>query len=350
MAAQGHHLIGFRPFPGTFLFRVGPPEKMAFRIGYAPGREKDPTVQKGLGWEEVARRRNFFILASALPPSELKYFPARDGAVNRFLFLLNRIILAYFLLLVVFFAGGAVYLLLLSSGSIALPSWELIARWQTRLRLGLVLFLAIHIVLTHLSHKLLHGDYSPWAGAPYPEQLTVKRKIGWVRRPDKLERWLEQKEIQGLQLQKVSRVGNSFFFAKRKPRKVRYCVDLKVMADRNYFTTHREAGWELFFTQWGSFAPWTIWGKTYEDEVPPPLYTDQTHLRNHALLVLVFQLFVLVPSIIMYGAYVRASIDHAVFRSLRVVYGLALVVLILLTLQAALYYQRIRKQAKLLTN
>lgn len=344
MASQGQFLVRFKPFPGSFFFRPAPPQKIELRIGYAPKGEKDATVQKGLGWTEVARHKNYFILTSALPPAELKYYPARDGAVDRSLLLLNRTQLAFFTLLAVFFASSAIYCLLLTCGLATPPTWETFSHWKFWLKIALVLFAIIHLTLSHWAHRLLHGNHFSLDTNHYPTQLIVKRKLGWTRQPDKLEKWLEMKERQGYQLLKVGKIGVSFFFAKGEPRNMRYSVDFRGMADRSYFASHRETGWRLFFTQQGSFALWTIWGKAYETEATPPLYTDRTHMRRHALRVLASQLVTLVPLLIFYSAYLKAAIEHPVLKGLRVVYGLALLIYIILILQLALYYRRIRKQ------
>lgn len=347
MAGQGQHLVKFRPLPGTFLFESGVPQDRVLKMGYAPNREQDGTVKKGSGWEEVARHKNLYFLASTMPAEQIRVFPARDGLTNRILLLLNRIILAYWTILMLFLVGAAVYLLLLASGVIT-PTFEDYLRWRKYRTIifwaSMLVLVGIHVSLTNISHKLLHSE--EWFRyLVLPEGLTKKVKIGWFRSPDKLEQWLEKMERQGYYLRGVSRAGLTFSFARGKARKVKYCVDFQFMVDRSYYVSHREAGWNLIPVTRGSFAVWSIWAKQYQDQAPQPLYTDYKHMLRHALFVAAQAMAPIPFAIAYYVAVLRATIERPEFMVISVICGLGVLIFLSLIIQIWLYYRRTKKQA-----
>ena len=101
----------------------------------------------------------------------------------------------------------------------------------------------------------------------------------WGWNPEKIENWLEEKEIEGWHLLKADVAYIRFKFEKGESRKVRYCIDYQLNVQNNYFELFKEDGWELMGEK---FVPWYIWRKPYDDE-RPDIYTDTKSLieRNN---------------------------------------------------------------------
>ncbi|GGG76237.1 DUF2812 domain-containing protein [Paenibacillus radicis (ex Gao et al. 2016)] len=111
--------------------------------------------------------------------------------------------------------------------------------------------------------------------------------------PEKLERWMEQKEATGWHLVRVSGNAIRFHYQKGEPRKMRYCVDYQNKVDGGYVSLFEEAGWTLVYKATG----WYIWGMAYEGDQRPEIYTDSDSLieRNKrlstTLLIVLFMQF-----------------------------------------------------------
>ena len=96
-------------------------------------------------------------------------------------------------------------------------------------------------------------------------KIIVKRKLGWMYSPDRLEQWLETMEERGYNLYRVSKMGNTFYFIKGSPRKVSYCADYQNFSEESYYDMHRESGWNSVFKSSWSFQKWTIWSQPYAE-------------------------------------------------------------------------------------
>lgn len=113
---------------------------------------------------------------------------------------------------------------------------------------------------------------------------VTKSKWWWGWAPEKVERWLEEQELQGYNVVGVGRMGVRFSFIKGSPRQVRYCVDYQTDVAADYRSLYEDDGWELVHESMG----WYIWRKPYSGE-RPEIYTDVDSLvaRNNRLITLV---------------------------------------------------------------
>ena len=104
----------------------------------------------------------------------------------------------------------------------------------------------------------------------------------WGWDPEKIEKWLEEMELDGWNLISVGFAYIVFKFEKGESRKMSYCVDYQINVGNNYFELFKEDGWELTDDK---IIPWYIWRKPYENE-KPDIYTDTKSLieRNNRLL------------------------------------------------------------------
>jgi hypothetical protein len=107
----------------------------------------------------------------------------------------------------------------------------------------------------------------------------------WGWNPEKIEKWLEEMELDGWNLFQVDFSYIRFKLEKGESRKIRYCIDYQLNVEDTYFELFREDGWELVDDK---IAPWYIWHKLYHDE-RPHIYTDTKSLieRNNRQLMTV---------------------------------------------------------------
>lgn len=145
--------------------------------------------------------------------------------------------------------------------------------------------------------------------------------LWWGWNPEKIENWLEGMERRGWNLFKVDFNYIRFKFEKGESRKVRYCVDYQINVRDNYFELFKEDGWELIGDK---AAPWYIWCKHYEDEMPN-IYTDTKSLieRNNRLLMTVglivpSQLFLIFN--VFEGSFGRMELALAIFGSIMILF------------------------------
>jgi len=112
-------------------------------------------------------------------------------------------------------------------------------------------------------------------------QIIKKTKIGWFYSPDIAVKWLEKMEGEGFNLLSMSNLGNSFYFIKGKPKKVKYHVDFQIKKNANYLSINEENGWKLFFTSLTRYFAITVWSKEYKIDIPE-FYSNIEDERSHA--------------------------------------------------------------------
>lgn len=91
--------------------------------------------------------------------------------------------------------------------------------------------------------------------------LIKKTKRGWFYAPDKVEIWLENMEAKGFNLCYMSKFGNSFYFVKGTPRKMKYVVDNQKCAMPEYFNINQDAGWKLIFRSLTRSDSYVVWAQ-----------------------------------------------------------------------------------------
>ncbi len=109
-------------------------------------------------------------------------------------------------------------------------------------------------------------------------------KWWWGWNPGKIEKWLEEREMQGWNLSWISTTGLHFHFEKGRSRKMTYCIDYQSQAKADYFQLLSETGWSLVGDGFG----WYYWRQEYSTE-KPELFTDTQSLidRNKRQLLLI---------------------------------------------------------------
>jgi Protein of unknown function (DUF2812). len=185
------------------------------------------------------------------------------------------------------------------------------------------------------------------------KKMIRKTKIAWIYAPDKIEIWLEQMENKGYNLYRMSKLGNSFYFLKGEPRKVKYYVDYQSKANPQYFNLNMENGWKLIFTSLSRIQSNHVWSQVYTDE-PPMFYSDKEsklkHAKRFALTyslcffpVCILYIFLLILIILLYN-------DHSVGYTAQVCrfiilisYSLMIIEFGFFALRTVLYYFRVKK-------
>lgn len=132
-------------------------------------------------------------------------------------------------------------------------------------------------------------------------KLIVKRKLGWMYAPDKLEKWLERMEGKGYNLHRVSKWGTTFYFSNGRPRNISYCLEYQNIANENAWKLHVDAGWEMVFATKSSLQKWMIWSKEYaDDEEKPKIYTEKETKLMHARKIAITYSAIFTPLVLLY--------------------------------------------------
>jgi len=121
-------------------------------------------------------------------------------------------------------------------------------------------------------------------------------KWWWGWNPEKIEKWLEEQELNGWNLEKTDDFGIRFWFRKGQSQKMAYRIDFQPKIREEYRQLFSDAGWQLVKRTNGG---WYFWRQPY-DEVKPEIFTDPESLidRNRRLLPLLLPvLFILLADI-----------------------------------------------------
>lgn len=178
------------------------------------------------------------------------------------------------------------------------------------------------------------------------KKLIRKYKLAWVYAPDKIENWLEKMEMKGFNLYRMSRLGNSFFFFKGEPRKVKYQVDFQKKTNPQYYNLNKESGWKLIFTSLSRVQSITVWSSQYTDEVPM-FYSDKDSKLKHAKRFAFTYSIIFFPVCLMY--IILTIMNYNTFKNTGVNYSSLIVFPILVlefgffALRTIFYYFRVKK-------
>ncbi|WP_066064986.1 DUF2812 domain-containing protein [Neobacillus soli] len=374
MAEKGYFLIRINRGTRCFFFQQGEPKKLTYRIGY--DKMQGEALSKGLlseGWTKVLQSGNWFVTANEKPLDQIKTSSVREGIIKH-----NRVIMYIFGGILSYFAITAMIFLSILSVAIFSPDSQVEVvespYWIfTYIYFGAVLAIltvAIYSVIKiHKNNKNLirektnqnidHSKSLLEGRLPKEEekqlkrsgQMIVKRKLGWMYAPDRLETWLETMELKGLNLYRVSKAG-TFYFVIGHPRHVSYCADYQNIAEESYFDIHREAGWKMVFNSLGSLQKWSIWSREYaENEARPQIYSDKSHQLKHAKRIAITYSCLFLPLIIAYIFNIGFRIEIMSLRGLGKIDIIGMIIMLLAILSFGsysvrtwLYYWRLKKR------
>jgi hypothetical protein len=318
MAENGLYLGKLNRWTHIFFFRKGDPKKIIFQIGFdkVHGASLSKSLLDG-GWIEILHIGNWYIFSNEKAHEQVTSSPTREGVIKH-----NRLIMHIFIGILIYLSGIAIFnIALLSLSNLQQVQSEVVESLMwiiTYCLFGVAIVLFIITIYSIFkinktnkyllgnkpqSRKHKEGRHSKVTEKEMKRlgQLIVKRKLGWMYSPDKLEMWLEEMEKQGFNLYRVSRSGTVFYFVKGSPRKVSYCADYQNIADESYFDIHRDTGWKSIFVSFSSIQKWTIWCREYvEGEERPQIYSDKSHYLKHARRVAITYTTLFLPMVIIY--------------------------------------------------
>ncbi|WP_461179134.1 DUF2812 domain-containing protein [Virgibacillus ainsalahensis] len=363
MAAQGFVFIKFNPWSRKFYFEEGTPKQMTYTIGFDKTFGVLPTALADEGWQEVFNHRNWYVIANEKPVEDIKSEPVREGIINhnRKIMYIYGGILFYMIFTSLFPIFMTALMLFSADGTITIhgsPMWFV----------TIIVSLIIWSLTIYSTVKIYKTNKRLGAGTAKPAfdtsinrleekelkksgRMIVKRKIGWMYGPDKLEKWLESMEEQGFHLYRVNKAGITFFFIKGNPRKVSYCADYQNTTNQGYFDMHREAGWQLMYTNHSLLNKWSIWAQAYKErEVRPELYSDSEHMLRHARRVAITYSALYIPLLVLYIGIIILNINLAAKYGVDktdvmmfIIFGLVLVEFGIFIIKSLCYYKRVKK-------
>ncbi len=182
-------------------------------------------------------------------------------------------------------------------------------------------------------------------------KMIRRIRLAWIYSPDKIENWLEDMESEGYNLYRMSKLGNSFFFIKDTPRKIKYVVDYQNKTGASYFTINTECGWKLIFTSLSRFQAMTVWSHEYGVNGEPPQYysDEQSKLKNAKKFALAYSLCFF-PICAVYIALIifeiSAGVGHTVSWTTFALQTLIIVEFSAFALRTVLYYFRVKKKLR----
>lgn len=368
MAEQGYYFVEMNTKTRQFYFKETDPREVNFRIEYDKTQSDVlPVALINDGWSIVFNHRKWYVIANEKPFDEINNFPVREGIVrhNRMVMYIYSGILLYIIIssLPLIFLVGFTVLLGAPVEFVGSPFWVLTPFiWMVGLAVWvLVIYSTVKLYKTNRRFEM--GTIIQTTGAlnhaekkrlKKSGELTVKRKVGWIYSPDKLEKWLVGMEEQGYNLSRISKLGVKFYFIKGTPRKVSYYADYQNKLDQGYFDMHQEAGWKLMYTSNAWLSKWSIWSHVYEEgEVTPKLYSDSANVLKHARRVAITYFSLFVPLVVIYTAIITLNIEAVLKDGMNPTEWMLFIIFILLIIEIGtlllkswFYYRRVKKDAE----
>lgn len=283
MSLNGYRLIRVNFKARVFTFESFPPQPLFYRIVFQKSRRGNvPTNILASGWRVDIASKNYYIVHHDSPSPDMAS-PSYSGMLDKnrklkfiigilLLPLLVIMILSYALIIVLFkVMGWAISLAIL-----------LALIWMTYTYFKLR---ETNRQLEQLCGEDLNLDFTIPRDGRLPDrkekemlktkQLVRRIRIAWNYEPDKIEKWLEAMEFKGFNLYRLSRLGNTFYFMRGTPRRMRYSIDYQDKAQGQYFAINKEAGWKLVFTSPTRLMAQTIWSHEIpQDGREPEFYSD----------------------------------------------------------------------------
>ena len=374
MSEKGHELIELNRLTRYFIFQQGEQRKRLYKIGFDKVQKKSlSSFLSHNGWAMVLQSGNWYVAANDKPSNEIESYPVRENIIkhNKKIMYLFGSIFIYLTVIVLFYLLiGFVLSSKVQFGFVKSPLW-IISFLSAGM--GIMLWALSFYSITKIkgSNKRLLGESNHSLESndsqesrqeeerPSREeikqlrrsgQIVVKRKYAWTYAPDKLEKWLETMEENGLHLYYVGKTGATFYFKKGTPRKVSYCAVYQNYIDEAYYTFHKEAGWKLIYFTPFNFQIWTLWSHEYAiGEEPPHIYSDKSNQLKHAKRIAATYSCISIPIVVVHllkiGEY--SQLLHIQNFDLSQMIQLLLGILVIfifgsLTIRTWLYYRRIR--------
>jgi hypothetical protein len=383
MHSKGYALYKINFIARLFYFKKVEPTAYYYKIVFekkSNGNISDALIN--CGFENIYFSKNYYVIRTVTqnPPTSSSYNGFLDK--NRKLKYVVGIILLCLLCLAVFPAvifGFIVFALITGNFTVdkTPPPETLIPPSSVDIIGGIIFFLwsaifilaLIWLIYTYFKLRITNKQLEKLCGDTLNLSFTIpkesilskaeekalkkqkkiirKMRIAWIYAPDKAEAWLEKMESLGYNLYRMSRLGNSFFFIKGQPRKIKYCVDYQNKANPQYFNLNKESGWKLIFTSLSRIQSLNVWSQEYTDELPL-FYSDKEsklkHAKRFALTysLCFFPLCILYIFLIIFDVFIIKNVNLMPLPNL-ILYLLLICEFGFFAARTILYYFRIKK-------
>ena len=278
------------------------------------------------GWENVCSSNRWDVIDNKNKEEEIKFYPSREDILKR-----SKIIKYILGLLLAYSLISAISSMILMSALMTLDE-DVITTYhpgaiESRVILVIMLVSMIYVILKlNKSDKKIRQENNGDLDSSYSigknsvldykterilisnKKKVVRLKLAWVNAPDKLENYLEEMELKGYNLYKISKIGLAFYFIKGEPRKVAYCVDYQKSVSDSYYEINRADGWISKFTSLTPFNNYIIWAKEYTEE-KPKLYSDKEILLKQARKNCISGCVVALMLLVLYGSITVLSVQ-----------------------------------------
>lgn len=305
MSEEGYVLEDINTLTREFIFKKATSKKLIYKIDYLEkGNKNISNTLKYNGWNTVVNKGRWIFLCNE---NQASINPSRENLLRR-----NKnikIMLGAFGLYCCFYLGTISIImpstfLLGALGSIDIKESFSFSTAQIVFFLILTMNLYLYYKINKLNKELLREKDSK---SEYEEimndfnlendsEVIYKTRLGWIYSPDKTMDWLENMELKGYNLHKISKIGSTFYFKKGSPRKVKYIADYKNKTDNMYYEIYKQDGWKLLYNSFGNIFKWYVWGKEYEDKIPK-MYSDVEEIKKQAKNVLIIHSLLYLPLI-----------------------------------------------------
>lgn len=369
MSAKGYYLKKIEAVSKVFVFQEDECKAVSYRICFhKPGINITSQSLLKNGWYSVFSKGKWSILANGNDKSQIKIHPSRESILKR-----NRIIkYTISALLTIYLMMSLIPMLLIMSMIFSSNNSSSNVIFMPGSKVSILLILLVLTSLVCITIKLNKSDknlrmesgtaltlsstipkdenidYGTEKKLRKDGKVIKKIKLAWFYSPDRAEDWLESMEIQGYNLYRMSRLGNTFYFMKGEPRKVKYCLDYQTTTNDSYFEIHRSNGWKMLFTSFSNFTKYTLWGKEYSYE-KPALYSDASHIIKHATKQCRTYCILFIPIIIMYLFLIVLNLKMysrgiEVFWPTLIIFSVVIVEFGYFITKSLRYYLRIKKK------
>lgn len=336
MASKGYILKNINLIKSTFEFEE---EEPVYNRVYKIYRHKKGVklLTKSLidsGWKNIFTSNRWDVIENK--EEDIKLYPSREGILNRNKYIKYILIglLAYrFFLPTIFFITFTLATMFTREPVIVTRNPGAMA---SRIIMLLIVAFTIYIILkVNKSDREIRAEGgkgidlnelsyindrldSKTEGMLKRDKKIIKRyKFAWIYAPDKLQSYLEEMELKGYNLYKVSRLGSTFYFIKGDSKKITYFVDRQNSVSDGYYEINKQDGWIVKFTSTDIFKKYIILAKEYTEE-KPEFYSDKEKILKQArndcivycsigILCLVIYTKIIVSMSISYEGYFKMS-------------------------------------------
>lgn len=271
MAQDGNHVRNLNPLSRTFTFQKGPSSETSYAIQY-----NDKELTSGLrssGWKKAASSGKWRILQN--DSKNARTIPLRNSILKR-----TRFHAYLFLALATILLSLQLPLIVMMGIGLSVSGERFI--W-TPLLIPFILFVFLGGLAIYVFRAYRKFEVSEM-GAVVDEvtsgEKTRKLRPGWMYQPFQTKKWLESLAAEGLILESVSTLF--FTFTKTEPQQISYEVNFESKVNTDFYSFHKENGWQLKFASNLSWLNYSIWAMPYKagEKVPAFIYDPEEKARH----------------------------------------------------------------------